>query len=107
MFTKDHAKGRAVADRIDSGSVNVNNVMTNVFQLSVPFGGRRHSGMGARHGGADGIRKYCWSKSVIEERFNLPSEIYWYPTKGRNIRLMNRAARFLAAGDWKRRLNRR
>ena len=107
VFTKDHAKGRAVADRIDSGSVNVNNVMTNVFQLSVPFGGRRHSGMGARHGGADGIRKYCWSKSVIEERFNLPSEIYWYPTKGRNIRLMNRAARFLAAGDWKRRLNRR
>jgi len=107
VFTKDHAKGRAIAERIDSGSVNVNNVMTNVFQLSVPFGGRRYSGMGARHGGAYGIRKYCWSKSIIEERFNLPSEIYWYPTKAKNIRLMNRAARFLAVSDWKRRLNRR
>jgi acyl-CoA reductase-like NAD-dependent aldehyde dehydrogenase len=107
VFSKDHAKGRAVAERIDAGSVNVNNVMTNVFQLAVPFGGRRGSGIGARHGGAQGIRKYCWSKSIIEERLNLPSEIYWYPTKARNVRLMVRAARFLAAGDWRRRLNRR
>lgn len=104
VFTRDHAKGRAVAARIDSGSVNVNNVMTNVFQLSVPFGGRRESGIGARHGAAEGIRKYCWRKSIIEERFDLPAEVYWYPTKGRNVKLMNRAARLLAAGDWKRRL---
>ncbi len=104
VFTKDHAKGREVAGRIDSGSVNVNNVMTNVFQLPVPFGGRRNSGLGSRHGAADGIRKYCWRKSVIEERFNLPAEIYWYPTKARNVRLMTRAARFLSTKTWKRRL---
>lgn len=104
VFTRDHAKGRAVAARIDSGSVNVNNVMTNVFQLSVPFGGRRDSGLGARHGAAEGIRKYCWRKSIIEERLNLPAEFYWYPTRGRNVELMNKAARLLAAGDWKRRL---
>ncbi|WP_370369196.1 aldehyde dehydrogenase family protein [Mycolicibacterium sp. CH28] len=36
IFTRDHAKGRLLATRIDAGSVNVNNVMTNVFQLSVP-----------------------------------------------------------------------
>lgn len=107
VFTRDHARGRAVADRIDSGSVNINNVMTNVFQLPVPFGGRRDSGLGARHGGAAGIRKYCWQKSVIEERFNLPSEIYWYPTRALNIRLMTRAARLFSAGDWKRRLSAR
>ncbi|EHB58035.1 Aldehyde Dehydrogenase [Mycolicibacterium rhodesiae JS60] len=104
VFTRDHAKGRALARRIDSGSVNVNNVMTNVFQLSVPFGGRRDSGLGARHGAAEGIRKYCWQKSIIEERFNLPAEIFWYPTKRSRIELMTRAARLLAAGDWKRRL---
>ena len=49
------------------------------------FGGRRDSGLGARHGSAKGIRKYCWTKSIIEERFNLPSEIYWYPTKERTF----------------------
>ena len=105
IFTRDHGRGRAVARRIHSGAVNVNNMMTNVFQLAVPFGGQRHSGLGARHGGAVGIRKYCWRTSIIEERFNLPSEIYWYPTKARNIRLMTRAARLMSAGDWKRRFN--
>jgi len=104
VFTKNHARGRAVAARIDSGSVNVNNVMTNVFALSVPFGGRRNSGIGARHGAAEGIRKYCWRKSVIEERFHLPSEIYWYPTKSRNIRAMTAVARFVSTKNWKRRL---
>jgi hypothetical protein len=78
--------------------------MTNVFQLSVPFGGRRGSGLGARHGGTEGIRKYCWSRSIIEERFNLSGEIYWYPTLRRNVQLMTRAARVLTAGDWRRRL---
>jgi acyl-CoA reductase-like NAD-dependent aldehyde dehydrogenase len=104
VFTRNHAKGRAVADEIDSGSVNVNNVMTNVFQLSVPFGGRRDSGIGARHGAAEGIRKFCWSKSVIEERFNFKSEIWWYPNSRRRTTLMTAAARLLGAGDWKRRL---
>ncbi|WP_235674486.1 aldehyde dehydrogenase family protein [Mycolicibacterium pulveris] len=104
IFTKDRERGRALAAQIDSGSVNINNVMTNVFQLPVPFGGRRGSGIGFRHGGAEGIRKYCWRKSVIEERFDLPAEIYWYPTKARNLQLMTRAARFMSAGDWKRRL---
>ena len=104
VFTKDHAKGRAIAERVDTGSVNVNNVMTNVFQLSVPFGGRRDSGVGARHGAAEGIRKYCWRKSIIEERFNLPSEVYWYPTSRRRVNMMVRVARFMGAGDWRRRL---
>jgi len=104
VFTKDHAKGRAIAERVDTGSVNVNNVMTNVFQLSVPFGGRRDSGIGARHGAAEGIRKYCWRKSIIEERFNLPSEVYWYPTSRRRVNMMVRVARFMGAGDWRRRL---
>lgn len=104
VFTRDHAKGLAVAERIDAGSVNVNNVLTNVFQLGVPFGGRRGSGLGSRHGGAEGIRKYCWKKSIIEERFNLKSEVYWYPNRKGSSRLMRRASRLLGAGGWKRRL---
>lgn len=98
---------RAVADRIDSGTVSINNVMTNVFQLPVSFGGRRDSGLGARHGGAEGIRKYCWAKPVIEERIALKSELYWYPTTARRSGAMLAASRFLGARDWRRRLNRR
>jgi len=106
VFSRDRAHARSVADRIDSGTVNINNVMTNVFQLPVAFGGRRQSGLGARHGGAAGMRKYCWTKSVIEERIPLKSELYWYPTTPGRSRAMLAASRFLAARDWRRRLNR-
>jgi acyl-CoA reductase-like NAD-dependent aldehyde dehydrogenase len=107
VFSGNRAHARGVADRIDSGTVNVNNVMTNVFQLPVSFGGRRNSGLGARHGGAQGIRKYCWTKPVIEERISLKSELYWYPTDARRSQAMLRASRFLAARDWRRRIGRR
>jgi acyl-CoA reductase-like NAD-dependent aldehyde dehydrogenase len=106
VFSRDRTHARSVADRIDSGTVNINNVMTNVFQLPVAFGGRRQSGLGARHGGAVGMRKYCWTKSVIEERIPLKSELYWYPTTPGRSRAMLAASRFLGAGDWRRRLNR-
>lgn len=106
VFGRDRARARSVAARLDTGSVSINNVMTNVFQLPVPFGGRRESGLGARHGGAEGIRKYCTAKSVIEERFDLKSELYWYPTDARRSVLMTRAARFLGAGGLRRKLGR-
>lgn len=106
VFSRNRAHARSVADRIDSGTVNINNVMTNVFQLPVRFGGRRQSGLGSRHGGAEGIRKYCWTKPVIEERIPLKSELYWYPTSARRSGVMLAASRFLAARDWRRRLNR-
>lgn len=106
VFSRSRAHAREVADRIDAGTVNINNVMTNVFQLPVSFGGRRKSGIGARHGGADGIRKYCWTKPVIEERIPLKSEPYWYPTSARRSAALLAASRFLGARDWRRRLNR-
>lgn len=37
MFTGSRARGLAVAERIDSGAVSVNDVMTSVFQLPVPM----------------------------------------------------------------------
>jgi hypothetical protein len=96
----------AIARRLRTGSVNINNAMTNVFQLPVPMGGWNSSGLGSRHG-SSGIRKYCRSKAIIAERVNLKSEIYWYPTSRRRSGIMSRASRALGARDWRRRLGRR
>ena len=46
------------------GSVNVNNVMTNVFQLPVPFGGRRSSGLGVRHGRVGWPTRRCRTRTA-------------------------------------------
>ena len=39
----------------------------NVFQFPVPMSGWAESGIGARSGGASGIRKYCKTKSIVAE----------------------------------------
>jgi acyl-CoA reductase-like NAD-dependent aldehyde dehydrogenase len=106
VWTRDEQKGRAIARRMNTGSVNVNNVLTNVFQLPVPMAGWGDSGLGARSG-PEGIVRFTRPQSVISERIAPKEEIYWYPRSRRRTRLMARATRLLGARDWRRRLGRR
>src|SRR5271167_3099034 len=57
VFTRDTAKGEAIARRLEAGAVNVNDAMINYTVLELPMGGAKTSGIGSRHG-AGGIRKY-------------------------------------------------
>ena len=54
VWTRDVKRGERVARRIETGSVNVNDVMSAAFSLALPFGGWKNSGVGARSGGAGG-----------------------------------------------------
>ena len=92
---------------LNAGSVNVNNVMMNVFQFPVPMAGWSQSGIGARSGGASGIRKYCKTKSIVADRVTPKKELFWYPYTPRKGRIQALAARLLGAKDWRRRFNRR
>jgi acyl-CoA reductase-like NAD-dependent aldehyde dehydrogenase len=98
-------KGRAeqVARRIEAGSVNVNDVITNMFAMGVPMGGWKQSGIGYRHG-EYGIKKYCRPESIVVTRFAGKREPAWYPyTKSRRV-LVDRIAKLFYARDWRRRL---
>jgi len=106
VWTSDKAKGMDLAAKLKAGSVNVNNVMMNVFQFPVPMGGWSESGIGARSGGAVGIRKYCKTKSVVADRVAPKKELFWYPYTPRRGRVQALAARILGAKDWRRRLDR-
>jgi betaine-aldehyde dehydrogenase len=101
-------KGRAeaIARRVEAGTVNVNDVVSNMLALGVPMGGWKQSGIGYRHG-EPGIKKYCRSESVVVTRFSGKREPSWYPyTKGRR-RLIDGALSALTARDWKRRLGKK
>ncbi|WP_127792453.1 aldehyde dehydrogenase family protein [Agromyces sp. LHK192] len=63
IFTKDLAKGRALAARLKVGAVTVNSVLGFAGIPSLPFGGRGDSGFGRIHG-ADGLREFSVVKSV-------------------------------------------
>ena len=68
IYTRDTARGRALAKRIKCGSVNVNEAFGATFaSLDAPMGGMRESGVGRRQG-AEGILRYTESQSVAVQR---------------------------------------
>lgn len=80
VFSKDVAKGEAVARRIDSGAVCVNDALMNYLALELPMGGAKASGLGSRHG-AGGIRKYCQQQAILVSKYHTKKEPHMYPYK--------------------------
>jgi acyl-CoA reductase-like NAD-dependent aldehyde dehydrogenase len=82
VWTKDLARGEALARRIRAGSVCVNDANIMFDAREAPFGGSRESGVGSRHG-AGGIRKYCEPQTVLVTRFGGKRDPHWLPASPR------------------------
>ncbi|MCV7425420.1 aldehyde dehydrogenase family protein [Mycobacterium montefiorense] len=106
VWTRDKDKANAVARQMNTGTVNINNVITGLLQFGVPMPGWKESGLGSRSGGPDGIRKYCRQKSIVAERVAIKTELLWYPYSRKKGRFVENAVRLLSARDWRRRLGR-
>jgi succinate-semialdehyde dehydrogenase/glutarate-semialdehyde dehydrogenase len=64
IWTRDARRGRAIASRIQAGSVNVNDAYAPAWaSVDAPMGGFKESGLGRRHG-AEGILKYTESQTI-------------------------------------------
>lgn len=89
VFTRDRAKGEAIAQRLNAGTVNVNDAWMSYFAIEVPMGGHKDSGIGVRHG-AEGIQKFCNKQVRVVARWHLSNELVWYPHDGRTAGLLRR-----------------
>ncbi|MEU8242464.1 succinic semialdehyde dehydrogenase [Actinoplanes missouriensis] len=68
IFTADTAAAQALARRIRSGAVNVNDgAGLAIATVEAPMGGRGESGLGRRHG-AEGIRRFTDAQTVAVSR---------------------------------------
>ncbi|MFD4408942.1 succinic semialdehyde dehydrogenase [Streptomyces sp. NPDC058476] len=68
VWTKDGRKGRAVAARLRTGTVNVNEGYAPAYgSVQSPMGGMKDSGLGRRHG-SEGILKYTEAQTVAQQR---------------------------------------
>ena len=95
VFSKDAARGEAVARRIEAGAVCVNDAQLNYLAFELQMGGWKESGLGVRHG-ADGIRKYARRQSILVTRFApLKREIHYYPYRERTTKLLGRFIKLL------------
>ena len=106
VWTTSPARGRRVGARVETGGMNVNNAMTNVFQFPLPMGGWKQSGLGHRFGGPNGVRKFTRQQAFVSERLRLKNEMHWYPYSPAKGALVSKALRLTGMHDWRRRLGR-
>ncbi|MGW1528426.1 succinic semialdehyde dehydrogenase [Streptomyces sp. NPDC002159] len=68
IWTRSPSRARALAARLRTGQVNVNESYGSAFgSVDAPMGGRGVSGVGARNG-AVGIRRFTESQTIAEQR---------------------------------------
>jgi succinate-semialdehyde dehydrogenase/glutarate-semialdehyde dehydrogenase len=66
VFSSSLPRARRVADRLDAGSVNINEGYRASFgSIDAPMGGMKHSGLGRRNG-ADGLLRFVEARTVAE-----------------------------------------
>jgi len=94
VFSKDVAKGEAVARQVLSGAVCVNDALMNYGALELPMGGAKSSGLGTRHG-AGGIRKYCQQQAILVSRIHPKRDIHHFPYSEKTTQRLLKLFRFL------------
>ncbi|HWT24588.1 MAG TPA: succinic semialdehyde dehydrogenase [Solirubrobacteraceae bacterium] len=94
VWTRDARRGEALASRVESGFVCVNDANMNYFAPELPMGGWKASGLGTRHG-AGGIRKYCRQQAVLVARVAPRRELHWFPYRAASTGLLGRLMRLL------------
>jgi acyl-CoA reductase-like NAD-dependent aldehyde dehydrogenase len=87
-------KALRLSRRLESGSVCINEALTNFMVPELPFGGIKQSGYGTRHG-KEGIRRFLRSQSVLLPRFRPSREVVWYPYSKSVARMIERGLAWL------------
>ncbi len=68
VWTKNGKRGHAVAARLRTGTVNINEGYAPAYgSVQAPMGGMKESGLGRRHG-SEGILKYTEAQTVAHQR---------------------------------------
>ena len=89
VFSRDVERAKDVALELDCGAVNINDVISNLMCTTAPMGGWKTSGIGARFGGADGLRKFCRQETVVEPRTAVGAGGNYYNNSPKALKRMN------------------
>jgi acyl-CoA reductase-like NAD-dependent aldehyde dehydrogenase len=102
VFASDAHRARGLAERIEAGTVMINDTLTTYGAPETPWGGVKTSGIGRTHS-ALGLRELCQLRHVNYDRVHLPRELWWYPYKEQTYKLLLRGMRLvLGKRPWQR-----
>jgi acyl-CoA reductase-like NAD-dependent aldehyde dehydrogenase len=98
VFTTSRERAATLTERIEAGSVVVNDVFTNYACPEAPFGGIKNSGFGRVHG-EDALRDLAEVKHVNSDRIRPPArDPLWYPYSDKSYRWALRGLRAMFSG---------
>jgi acyl-CoA reductase-like NAD-dependent aldehyde dehydrogenase len=90
VWTRNIERGVAIAAQLESGNACVNECVVTAGVPELPFGGVKQSGVGTRHGGADGVRQFCVRQAILIEPRRRKSEMAWFPYSASRARWIER-----------------
>ncbi len=71
-------------------------MISNLMCTTAPMGGWKSSGLGARFGGAEGLRKYCRQEAVVAPRTSAGAGGTYYNNSLKALKRMNKMMTKLA-----------
>lgn len=77
VWSSDIIKAKNIASQIITGNCFINNVITNIGNPDLPFGGVKQSGIGKYHGEA-GLKSFARETSIMLEK-GTNAEFFWFP----------------------------
>ena len=93
LWTRDLARARRIACRLNAGSCAINDVIRNIANPYAAFGGNKLSGYGRYHG-PDGLRSLSRVKTVMIACDRRNREINWFPFANRTVNRLTALIRF-------------
>ena len=94
IWTRDKARGFALAERIEAGGVCINDMTLTYGVPEAPFGGVKDSGVGQVNG-RDGLRGYCHAHPMLIDRFGGKQVQGAYPYTDKALQGMKKFSRVL------------
>jgi len=98
VWTKDITKGKRVADKIEVGTVTVNEVLYTHGIAQTPWGGFKNSGYGRTHGKI-GLLELVAPQHIHVNRFPSIPDVWWFGYDSKTVSLFKDFARYFASGS--------
>jgi len=99
VWTRDRARGAAIARRLEAGTVMINDASSVVGAPHVPYGGVKQSGIGRAHGIA-GLEACVRSTAIADDLFTSWRQPWWYHYGPKRLAQINDYATFAHGSSW-------
>jgi acyl-CoA reductase-like NAD-dependent aldehyde dehydrogenase len=98
VWTRDLRKGQSVAEKIEAGSVTVNEVLYTHGIGQTPWGGFKNSGRGRTHG-LEGLMELVQPQHIHINRFAILPNAWWMPYSPTAVETYRGFAKYFASGS--------